>query len=351
MWKNIVKSFLALALAFSAASGSAYAETALTGAGATFPHPLYSKWFRDYQAVDSGVTFSYDAQGSGEGIRRILAREVDFGASDKFLSDEELNKAPGKLLHIPTVMGAVAVTYHLPGIGSGLKLTPQALAGIYLGKVTKWNDPLIAKANGKLKLPAEEIVVVHRSDASGTTSIFTDYLSAVNASWAKNIGRGTTVAWPAGIGAKGSNSVVKKIEETPYSIGYVEIAYALENELDTAALKNQAGKFVKPTMLSTRAAAVQGMKKLKVKEGSEPDYRLSLVNQPGKDAYPVVGLTWLLVYRDQQDPVKGRKLVEFLTWQLKKAEKMTSTLHYTPLPDTWSGQVENTIRSIVAPQQ
>ncbi|WP_026842288.1 phosphate ABC transporter substrate-binding protein PstS [Citrifermentans bremense] len=350
MWNRLVKSILALAIAFSAASGSAYAETALTGAGATFPHPLYSKWFRDYQAEDPGVTFSYDAQGSGEGIRRILTREVDFGASDKFLSDEELNKAPGKLLHIPTVMGAVAVTYNIPGIGSGLKMTPQALAGIYQGKVTKWNDPLIAKENGKLKLPAEEIVVVHRSDSSGTTSIFTDYLSSVDLSWSKSIGKGTTVAWPAGIGAKGSSTVVKKIREVPYSIGYVEIAYALENELDMAALKNRAGKFVTPTMLSTRAAAVQGMKKQKVKKDAESDYRLSLVNQPGKDAYPIVGLTWLLVYRDQQDPVKGRKLIEFLNWQLKKAEKMTSTLHYTPLPDTWSAQVEKTIRSISVPQ-
>lgn len=350
MWNRLVKSILALALAISAASGSAYAETALTGAGATFPHPLYSKWFRDYQAEDPGVTFRYDAQGSGEGIRRILARDVDFGASDKFLSDEELSKAPGKLLHIPTVMGAVAVTYNIPGIGSGLKLTPQALAAICLGKVTKWNDPLIASENAKLKLPAEDIVVVHRSDSSGTTSIFTDYLSSVDPSWSSGIGKGTTVAWPAGIGAKGSSAVVKKIKEVPYSIGYVEIAYALENELNAAALKNRAGKFVKPTTLSTRAAAVQGMKKHKVKKDAESDYRLSLVNQPGKDAYPIVGLTWLLVYRDQQDPVKGRKLVEFLTWQLKKAEKMTSTLHYTPLPDTWSAQVEKTIRSIAVPQ-
>lgn len=351
MWKKLVKSILGMALAISAVTGSAHAETALTGAGATFPHPLYSKWFRDYQAEDPGVTFSYDAQGSGEGIKRILAREVGFGASDKFLSDDELKMASGKLLHIPTVMGAVAVAYNIPGIATGLKLTPQALAGIYIGKVTKWNDPVIAKDNGKLKLPAEEIVVVHRSDASGTTSIFTDYLSCVDAVWGSRIGKGTSVQWPAGIGAKGSSSVVKTIKEVPYSIGYVEIAYALENALNTAALKNGAGKFIKPTMLSTRAAAVQGMKKLRMKEGSEPDYRLSLVNQPGKDAYPIVGLTWLLVYRDQQDATKGRKLVEFLTWQLRKAEKMTSTLHYTPLPDTWAGQVEKTIRSITVPKQ
>ncbi|MBU5635888.1 phosphate ABC transporter substrate-binding protein PstS [Geomonas sp. Red69] len=346
MLKRMLEGILVVALTFSALSGSAQAETTLTGAGATFPHPLYSKWFRDYQAEDPGVSFSYEAQGSGEGIRKILAREVDFGASDKFLSDQELKDAPGQLLHIPTVMGAVAVTYYIPGVATGLKLTPHALAGIYLGRITRWNDPLIARENRQLRLPGKEIIVVHRSDASGTTSIFSDYLSSVDPSWASTVGRGTSVAWPAGTGAKGSSALVKKIREVPYSIGYVEIAYALENDLDTAALRNRAGRFVKPTMLSTRAAAVQGMKGVKVKVGAEPDYRLSLVNQPGKDAYPIVGLTWLLVYRDQKDPVKGRKLVDFLTWQLKKAEKMTSTLHYTPLPDTWSSQVEKTIKSI-----
>ncbi|WP_224959946.1 phosphate ABC transporter substrate-binding protein PstS [Geomonas subterranea] len=346
MLKKLFTAILAVTLIFPVLTGSALAETALTGAGATFPHPLYSKWFRDYQAEDPTVSFSYEAQGSGEGIRKILAREVDFGASDKFLSDKELKDAPGTLLHIPTVMGAVAVTYYIPGVGTGIKLTPKALAGIYLGKITRWNDPLIARENRQLRLPANEIVVVHRSDASGTTSIFSDYLSSADTSWATTVGRGTAVSWPAGIGAKGSSAMVKKIREVPYSIGYVEIAYALENELDTAALKNKAGRFVKPTMLSTRAAAVQGMKGLKVKDEAEPDYRLSLVNQPGKDAYPIVGLTWLLVYRDQSDPVKGRKLVDFLTWQLKKAEKMTSTLHYTPLPDTWASRVEKTIMSI-----
>uniref|UniRef100_C6E004 Phosphate-binding protein n=1 Tax=Geobacter sp. (strain M21) TaxID=443144 RepID=C6E004_GEOSM len=342
---------LALIVALSAGAGAAYADTTLKGAGATFPHPLYSKWFRDYQAEDPSVTFSYEAKGSGHGINRIVTGEVDFGATDKSLSDQELKGAPGKLLHIPTVIGAVAVAYNIPGTGSGLKLTPQALAGIYQGKITKWNDPLLRGLNPKLRLPAREIVVVHRSDSSGTTSIFTDYLSAVDKSWAKSVGKGTSVIWPVGEGAEGSSALVKKIEETPSSIGYVEIAYALENDLNTAALKNGSGKFVKANVLSTRAAAVQAMKKQTGKAlSAEPDFRLSLVDQPGKESYPIVGLTWLLVYQEQRDAVQGRKLVEFLKWQLRKAEKMTSTLHYTPLPDTWTSQVEQTIGSIHVPQ-
>lgn len=351
MVKHLLKSILALVVAFSAVAAPACAETALKGAGATFPHPLYSKWFRDYQAEDPSVTFSYEAKGSGEGIRKILAGEVDFGASDKFLTDEELKGAPGKLLHIPTVIGAVAVIYNVPGVGSGLKLTPQALAGIYQGKITRWNDPLLARLNKKVRLPAKEIVVLHRLDGSGTTSIFTDYLSSVDASWAKQIGKGATVIWPVGVGAKGSSVLVKQLKEIPFSIGYAEIAYALENDLAAAALQNASGEFVKPATLSTLAAAAQVMQKLDGKEqAAESDYRLSLVNQQGKGVYPIVGLTWLLVYQEQLDAVKGRKLVDFLIWQLRKAEKMTSTLHYTPLPKSWADQVEKSIKSIRVPQ-
>jgi phosphate transport system substrate-binding protein len=342
---------LALVVALTAGAGTAHADTALKGAGATFPHPLYSKWFRDYQAEDPTVSFSYEAKGSGYGISRIASGEVDFGATDKFLSDEELKGAPGKLLHIPTVIGAVAVAYNVPGTGNRLKLTPQALAGIYQGKITKWNDPTLTRLNPKLKLPARRIVVVHRSDSSGTTSIFTDFLSAVDRSWGKSVGKGTSVVWPVGVGADGSSALVKRIEDTPDSIGYVEIAYALENNLNTAAIKNRSGQFIKANALSTRAAAAKAMQKQTGKMlPAEPDFRLSLVNQPGREAYPIVGLTWLLVYREQRDAERGKKLVEFLKWQLRKAEKMTSTLHYTPLPETWTTQVERTIGSIHIPQ-
>lgn len=341
MFKTMRTHIFSLALLVVAAAASqASAGTVIEGAGATFPYPLYSKWFKDYAAVDPNVSFSYDAIGSGGGIRRIMDQAADFGASDKFLTDAELKAAPTKLLHIPTVMGAVAVTYNLPGIGSGVKLTPEVLAGIYLGKITRWNDPLICQPNPGLRLPDQPIMVVYRSDRSGTSSIFTDYLSNVNAEWAQKIGKGASVAWPVGAGAKGSSEVVKQIMATPYTIGYVEIAYAQENGLASAQLRNRSGQFVKPTVLATRAAAVSAMKKVK------GDYRISLVNQPGKEAYPIVGLTWLLVYQQQKDAEKGKKLVEFLNWELKHAEKMTSTLYYTPLPKKLADMVEKTIKSI-----
>ncbi|GFO67186.1 phosphate-binding protein [Geomonas limicola] len=317
----------------------ARAEVTLTGAGATFPYPLYQKWFKDYASLDPGVSFSYQAIGSGGGIREILAGTVDFGASDKYLSDAELKKAPGTLLHIPTVLGAVAVSYQLPGVTRTLKLTPDTLGAIFMGTISSWNDPRLLRDNPELALPDQPIVVVHRLDASGTTSIFTDYLSRVNELWGATLGSGTSISWPVGVGAKGSGEVAQQIRATPYSIGYLEIAYAVENELPTAALKNRSGTFVKPTMLSTRAAAAH-LKKIR------GDHRVSLVNQAGKDVYPVVGLTWLLVYQHQKDAAKGKKLVEFLNWELKKAEKMTSTLYYTPLPKNLADEVAKTIRSI-----
>jgi phosphate transport system substrate-binding protein len=347
MFKAVRTRILALALLLVAAAAPCQATAALTvleGAGATFPYPLYSKWFKDYAAVDPSVSFDYEAIGSGGGIKRIMERSVDFGASDKFLSDEELKRAPGKLLHIPTVLGAVAVTYNVPEIGAGLKLTPEALAGIYLGKITRWNDPQLTRPNPGLKLPDQPIVAVYRSDKSGTSSIFTDYLSSVNKEWAERVGRGTGVAWPVGAGANGSGKVVQQIKETPYSIGYTEIAYVLENNLAAAQLKNRSGQFVKPSALSTRAAALNAFRSLK------GDYRISLVNQPGKDAYPIVGLTYLLVYQEQGDAVKGKALVEFLNWELKKAEKMTSTLFYTPLPKKLADLVQQTIKSISYPK-
>jgi phosphate transport system substrate-binding protein len=344
MFTNLYRRLATFTLLLIVASAcQAAAETSLKGAGATFPHPLYQKWFRDYSSVDPETRFHYEAVGSGAGIKAILSESVDFGASDKFLSDAELAKAPGQLLHIPTVLGAVAVAYNIPGVRTGLKLTPEILSGIFSGKITRWNDPVLERENPRLSLPDRTIVVVHRSDASGTTSIFTDYLSKVSGNWAKEVGTGTSVTWPTGTGVKGNQGMVLGIKETPYSIGYLEIAYAIEHELATAALRNKSGSFVRPTMLSTRAAAV-GLKKLK------GDYRVSLVNQVGKDVYPIVGLTWLLVYQQQKDAEKGKKLVDFLHWQLRKAEKLTSTLYYTPLPKSLADQVEQTIRSITYPR-
>jgi phosphate transport system substrate-binding protein len=341
MFKKLCKSLVVLsALALTAMAGQASAETLINGAGATFPYPLYSKWFSEYAKVDPSVRFNYQSIGSGGGIKQITAQTVDFGASDKFLTDADLAKAPGKLLHIPTVMGAVVVTYNLPGIGKGLKLTPDVLTDIYMGKITKWNDPRIASVNKGLKLPDSPIVVVHRSDGSGTTAIFTDYLSSVSADWKSKVGMGASVNWPVGLGGKGNEGVSGQVKNIKYSIGYVELAYAHENKLPYAFLKNSSGSFVEPSIKSTAAAAAGAAKNMPA------DFRISLVNQPGKDAYSIVGFTWLLVYQQQKDPVKGKKLVEFLNWELKHGQKMASAILYAPLPGNVAKMVEKEIKSI-----
>ncbi|GAM08843.1 phosphate-binding protein PstS [Geobacter sp. OR-1] len=318
----------------------ASAETLINGAGATFPYPLYSKWFSEYAKIDKSVKFNYQSIGSGGGIKQITAQTVDFGASDKFLSDSELQGAPGKLLHIPTVMGAVVVTYNLPGVPSGLKLSSEDVADIFLGRITKWNDPKIANDNPGVKIPNKPIVVVHRSDGSGTTSIFTDYLTSVNQEWAKKVGKGPSVKWPVGLGGKGNEGVAGQVKNTQFSIGYVELAYAVENKLPYAFLKNKDGKFVEPTIKSISAAASGAAKRMPA------DYRISLVNQPGKDTYPVVGFTWLLVYEQQKDKVKGQKLVEFLNWSLYKGQKLAGPLLYAPLPANVAKMVDKTIKGI-----
>jgi phosphate transport system substrate-binding protein len=315
------------------------AETLINGAGATFPYPLYSKWFSEYARIDKSVKFNYQSIGSGGGIKQITARTVDFGASDKFLSDAELAAAPGKLLHIPTVMGAVVVTYNLPGIAKGLKLNSEDVANIYLGKITRWNDKRIVDDNPGVTLPDKPIIVVHRSDGSGTTSIFTDYLSGVNAEWAKSVGKGASVKWPVGLGGKGNEGVAGQIKTTKYTVGYVELAYAFENKLPYATLKNKAGSWVEPSIKSTSAAAA-------AVKNMPADYRISLVNQPAKDAYPVVGFTWLLVYQEQKDKTKGKKLVEFLNWSLHQGQKMAPPMLYAPLPENIVTMVEKTIKSI-----
>jgi phosphate transport system substrate-binding protein len=341
MLKTIHRILLALALlAITSIAGQASAETLINGAGATFPYPIYSKWFSEYAKIDPSVKFNYQSIGSGGGIKQITAQTVDFGASDKFLTNEQLKSVPGKILHIPTVMGAVVVTYNIPGIGKGLKLTPDVLADIYLGKVTKWNDPRIVSANKGIRIPTEPIIVVHRSDGSGTTAIFTDYLSNVSPGWKSKVGMGASVNWPVGLGGKGNEGVAGQVKNTKFSIGYVELAYAYENKLPFAYLKNSSGSFVEPTIKSTSAAAAGAAKHMPA------DFRVSLVNQPGKDAYPIVGFTWLLVYEHQKDPVKGKKLVEFLNWELKKGQKMASAILYAPLPANVAKMVEKTIKTI-----
>jgi phosphate transport system substrate-binding protein len=341
MFNNIGKSIITLAiLATCVAAGPASAATLINGAGATFPYPLYSKWFSEYAKIDPSVKFNYQSIGSGGGIKQITAQTVDFGASDKFLTDEELKAAPGKLIHIPTVMGAVVVTYNLPGVGKGLKLSSEDVADIFLGRITKWNDPKLVRDNPGIKLPNQPIIVVHRSDGSGTTAIFTDYLSGVSAEWKSKVGMGASVKWPVGLGGKGNEGVAGQLKTTQYTIGYVELAYAFENKLPYASLKNKSGAFVEPSIKSTSAAAAAAAKHMPA------DYRISLVNQPAKDAYPIVGFTWLLVYEQQKDPVKGKKLVEFLNWSMKKGQKMAGALLYAPLPENVEKMVEKTITGI-----
>ena len=328
---------LLASLLLTGLAATASAQMTINGAGATFPYPIYSKWFDAYAKVDPSVRFNYQSIGSGGGQKQILAQTVDFGASDGPMSDDNLAKAPGKLLHIPTVAGAVVMTYNLPGI-TNLKLDGESIADIFLGKITKWNDPKLVALNPGVNLPAADIVVVHRSDGSGTTYIFTDYLSKVSPEWKQKAGNNTSVNWPVGIGGKGNEGVSGQVKQLPNSIGYVELIYALQNKMPYADVKNAAGEFVKPTLDSVTAA-------LATAEVPD-DFRFSMTNAPGKDAYPIAGATWLLVYQQQKDATKGKKLVEFLKWAETDGEKMAKDLNYAPLPDALQQRVMKRIDEI-----
>ncbi|HTB81116.1 MAG TPA: phosphate ABC transporter substrate-binding protein PstS [Opitutaceae bacterium] len=332
-----MKKLLFLALAGLVAATGASAQTLINGAGATFPQPIYTKWFSEYTKVDPSVTFNYQGIGSGGGQKQILAETVDFGASDGPMSDENLAKASHPLWHIPTVAGAVVVSYNLPD-SPQLKLDGETLANIYLGKITKWRDPAIVSQNPDVRLPDIDIVVVHRSDGSGTSYIFTDYLSHVSPEWASKVGKNTSVSWPAGLGGKGNAGVAGQIKQSPGSIGYVELAYAKQNKLPYADLKNAAGNYVTPTIESITAAMATAT--------IPDDFRFSMVNAPGDQAYPIAGTTWLLVYQQQKDPVKGKKLVEFLKWAYNDGEKMAASLDYAPLPDSVKDRVLKRIDEI-----
>lgn len=300
----------------------------LTGAGATFPYPLYSRWFSDY-ANETGVRINYQSIGSGGGIRQVSEGTVDFGASDAPMSDEELARArAGRILHMPTVGGAVVVTYNLPELAQSLRLDGPTLARVFLGEIRRWNDPAIAALNEGVQLPSSDLIVVHRSDGSGTTYVFTDYLTSASPQWAAGPGRGKEVRWPVGLGAKGNEGVAGQVKQTPGAIGYVELAYASQNRLPAAHIRNSSGNFVAPTVESITAAIEGAMSQL----GADTDYRISVVNPPGADAYPISSLTWLLVYEQQADSARGRKLVEFLRWAYTTGEDRAAALEYAPLP-------------------
>jgi phosphate transport system substrate-binding protein len=333
---NFSCKILAIAL-LTGVSATASAQMMINGAGATFPYPIYSKWFDEYAKVDPSVRFNYQSIGSGGGQKQILAQTVDFGASDGPMSDDNLAKAPGKLLHIPTVAGADVVAYNLPG-NPALKLDGDAIAGIFLGQIKKWNDPKITALNPGVTLPDQEIVVVHRSDGSGTTYIWTDYLSKISPEWKTKVGTNTSVNWPTGIGGKGNEGVAGQIKQTPGALGYVELIYAVQNKMPYADVKNSAGNFVKPSLESVTAALATA--------DIPDDFRFSMTNAPGKDAYPIAGATWLLVYQQQKDAAKGKKLVEFLKWSLTDGEKMAKDLQYASLPESVQQRVLKRIDEI-----
>ena len=313
-----------------AGAGRAGAQLLINGAGATFPYPIYSKWFDEYSKVDPSVRFNYQSIGSGGGQKQLLEGTIDFGASDGPMSDQNLAKAPGKILHVPTVAGANAVTYNLPG-APRLRLDGPSIADIFLGRLTKWNDPRLTALNPGVALPDADILVAHRADGSGTTYIFVDYLSSVSREWAQKVGRGTAVKWPAGLGAKGNEGVTGLIKQTPGAIGYVELVYAIQNQLPYASVENAAGNFIAPSVASVTAALAAA--------AIPDDFRFSMVNSPGPAAYPIAGATWLLVYQHHRDAEKGRKIVEFLKWVLQEGEHNAPQLEYAPLPPDLSKRV------------
>jgi len=298
----------------------------INGAGATFPYPIYSKWFDEYHRLHPELDFNYQSIGSGGGIRQILAGTVDFGATDGPMTDEQLAQAKTKILHFPTVLGADVPTYNLPAMSQDLNFTPEALAGIYLGKITKWNDPAITNANKGLNLPDTDIVVVHRSDGSGTTYIWVDYLSKVSEEWKTKVGKNTSVNWPVGLGGKGNEGVSGLVKQTPGAIGYVELTYAIQTSTPYGKVRNSSGVFVKADLAGVTAAAAGAAKSM------PDDFRVSITNPPGKAAYPISSFTWLLVPAKIQDPTKKKAILDFLHWMVKDGQEMVEALSYAKLP-------------------
>jgi len=336
-----VRSIVVAMSATAVLAGIASAQSVdLTGAGATFPYPIYSKWFSDY-AQATGVKINYQSIGSGGGIRQLSEQTVDFGASDGPMTDQELAQAKGgAVLHFPTVMGAVVITYNVPGVAKPLNFSGDVIADIFSGKITKWNDARIVAQNHGVTLPNSDILVVHRSDGSGTTYIFSDYLTSVSPPWSSTLGKGKDIKWPVGLGGKGNEGVAGQVKQTPGSIGYIELAYAKQNQLPSANVRNADGRFVMPSIASVTAAAAS------MKLPKNTDYRISIVNAPGKDSYPISSMTWILVYQNQSDRVKGTKLVNFLRWAYRDGEKSAATLDYAPLPASMVSQLQSRLKTI-----
>ncbi|HTY61208.1 MAG TPA: phosphate ABC transporter substrate-binding protein PstS [Acidobacteriota bacterium] len=347
MKRPILKKLMILtmaALVLMGFQGLSYAQMLINGAGASFPYPIYSKWFNEYAKLHQGIQINYQSIGSGGGIRQVTEGTVDFGATDGPMNDEQLQDFQKKrgtgVLHFPTVLGAVVVTYNIPGVNESLNLTSAVIADIYLGKITKWDDAAIKANNPKVKLPNSDIVVVHRSDGSGTSYCWTDYLSKVSPEWKSKVGKGTSVNWPVGLGGKGNEGVSGQVKQTAGSIGYVELIYAIQNKLPYANVKNAAGRFIKPDLASTTAAAAGAAKSMPA------DFRVSITDAPGKDAYPISTFTWLLIPETMQDKAKGDAIKDFMKWMLTSGQGMVEELSYARLPKEVVAQEQKALANL-----
>lgn len=334
-----MRRFLALVLLCLAVLATGSRAQTLNGAGATFPYPIYSKWFSEYHKIHPEVEINYQSIGSGGGIRQLTAGTVDFGATDGPMSDQQLEEAKFKIFHIPTVLGAVVPAYNIAGLQAELRFSPEVIANICLLKITNWNDKAIAADNPGVRLPDKQIILIHRSDGSGTNYIFTDYLSKVSTEWKDQVGKGTSVKWPGGLGAKGNEGVAGLIRQVDGGFGYVELIYAIQNKIPYGEVKNSSGAWVKGNLKSTTAAAgsVKSM---------PDDFRVSITDPPGKDAYPIASFTWLLVPADWKDATKGRVMVDFLNWMLNHGESMVTELDYAPLPDNVKEKVQARVKEV-----
>ena len=322
--------------------GGGTGSVSLQGAGATFPNPLYQKWLSEYGQSHPNIKIDYQSIGSGGGIKQLKEQTVDFGASDSPMKDEDLKSAPGEIVHIPTVLGAVVITYNLQSINQPLRFSPDILADIFLGKIKKWNDPKIVADNPGVTLPANDITVVHRSDGSGTSAVFTDYLSKVSPEWKEKVGSGTSPSWPVGLGGKGNDGVTSQVKNTPNTIGYIELAYAVQNKLPVAQIKNSSGSYVTPSIDGVTAAASASA------ANTPDDLRVSITNATGAQAYPISSYTYILLYKNQKDAGKGKALVDFLWWGLHDGEGFAKDLQYAPLPADIVKRAEAKINSVTA---